>query len=624
MVHYMLRPEVKLYARGQHGETAGGKGIIWSAHYVFNRRFESMRESYTSLLHWCLEHRGPVLVSFALFIAASLCLAGFIGRDFFPTVDSGAMRLHARAPSGTRIESTEMLFADIENEIRQVIPPREIDTIIDNIGLPNGGFNLAFGDTATIGVSDGDILISLKGEDRGPTAEYIGLLRKRLHQRFPDVVFFFEAANITNQILNFGLPAPIDVQVVGRNAAANYPIALQIEEQIARIPGAADVHIHQVVDYPEINLDVDRSKAGQVGLTQKDVSNSLLISLSGSGQVAPTQWLDWRTGVSYSVTVQTPQYRIDSLQALMRTPIVAPFANVNSTTATSLAGTANATNASVGTSPSQASEAYGNPGASSGGPQLLSNLAGVRRGAAPEIINHYNVQPVFDVYANVYGRDLGSVGSAVEKIIAEMTPKLPRGTSIDLRGQITTMENSFYRLGLGFIFAVVLVYLLMAVNFQSWLDPFIILMALPGAMAGIVWILFITQTTFSVPSLMGSIMCIGVATANSILLVVFANDQREEGMDARAAALSAGHTRIRPVLMTAAAMIIGMLPMALGFGEGGEQNAPLGRAVVGGLVLATVTTLFVVPLVYSLLRKKTPVDYERRIVEEEHEYLRDL
>ena len=413
------------------------------------------------------------------------------------------------------------------------------------------------------------------------------------------------------------------MQVVGRNAAVNYPIALQLEEQIAKIPGAADVHIHQVVDYPEIDVDVDRSKAGQVGLTQKDVSGSLLISLSGSGQIAPTQWLDWRTGVSYSVTVQTPQYRINSLDTLMRTPIATPFTSLNSTTATSLAGSANATNSSVGSGPSQASEAYGNPGAAGGGPQMLSNLAGVRRNVAPEIINHYNVQPVFDVYANVDRRDLGAVGSAVEKIIAQTTPKLPRGTTIDLRGQITTMENSFYRLGLGFIFAVVLVYLLMAVNFQSWLDPFIILMALPGAMAGIVWILFITQTTFSVPSLMGSIMCIGVATANSILLVVFANDQREEGMDARAAALSAGHTRIRPVMMTATAMIIGMLPMALGFGEGGEQNAPLGRAVVGGLVLATVTTLFVVPLVYSLLRKKAPVDYERKIVEEEHEYLRD-
>ena len=623
MVHYMLRPEVKLYARGQHGETAGGKGIIWKVHYVFNRRFEAMRESYTVLLDWCLKHRGPVLGGFAVFVAASLCLAVFIGRDFFPTVDSGAMRLHARAPSGTRIEATEMMFADIENEIRQVIPAREIGTIIDNIGLPNGGFNLAFGDTATIGVSDGDILISLKPEEHGSTAEYTGLLRKRLRQRFPDMVFFFEAANITNQILNFGLPAPIDVQVVGRNAAANYPIALELEEQIARIPGAADVHIHQVVDYPEINLDVDRSKAGQVGLSQKDVSGSLLISLSGSGQIAPTQWLDWRNGVSYSVTVQTPQYRIDSLDALLRTPIAVPFTSLNSTTPTSLAGTAYATDSSVGSGPSQASAAYGNPGAAAGGPQLLSNLTAVRRGAAPEIVNHYNVQPVFDVYANVDRRDLGSVGSAVEKIIAQMTPKLPRGTTIDLRGQITTMESSFYRLGLGFIFAVVLVYLLMAVNFQSWLDPFIILMALPGAMAGIVWMLFLTQTTFSVPSLMGSIMCIGVATANSILLVVFANDQREEGLDARAAALSAGHTRIRPVMMTANAMIIGMLPMALGFGEGGEQNAPLGRAVVGGLVLATVTTLFVVPLVYSMLRTKTPVDYERRIVEEEHEYLRE-
>jgi multidrug efflux pump subunit AcrB len=370
-------------------------------------------------------------------------------------------------------------------------------------------------------------------------------------------------------------------------------------------------------------VNVDRSKAGQVGLTQRDVSNSLLISLSGSGQIAPTQWLDFKTGVSYFVTVQTPQYRVDSMDSLMHTPIAAPFTNVNTTTATSLAGAANAASSFVGAGPSQSSTAYGNPGAAQGGPQLLSNLAGVGRGVAPEIVNHYNVQPVFDIYANLDRRDLGAVGGAVEKIVDRMSAKLPRGTTLDIRGQITTMESSFYRLGLGMAFAVVLVYLLMAVNFQSWLDPFIILMALPGAMAGIVWMLFVTQTTFSVPSLMGAIMCIGVATANSILLVVFANDQREEGMDARSAALSAGHTRIRPVLMTASAMIIGMLPMALGMGEGGEQNAPLGRAVIGGLVLATLTTLFIVPLVYSMLRKKAPVDYERRIVEEEHEYLRD-
>jgi multidrug efflux pump subunit AcrB len=622
MVHYMLRPEVKLYAQGEHGETAGGKGLIWKAHYIFNRRFELMRASYTSLLHWSLDHRGPVLACFGLFVAGSLTLAMFIGRDFFPTVDSGQMRLHARAPSGTRVERTEIIFADIEREIRNIIPPKEIDTIIDNIGIPNSSYNLAFGDSPTIGPGDGDILISLNPEYHGPTAEYTARLRKRLHEKFPDVTVFFEAANITNQILNFGLPAPIDVQVVGRNADANYKIADKLRSQIAAIPGAADVHIHQVIDYPEIRVNVDRGKAGMVGLTQKDVTNSMLISLSGSAQVAPTQWLDWSTGVSYFVAVQTPQYRMNSVAELMSTP-VAPGAAFTSSTPTSLAGTSNAGDAGVSGGPNQASQAYGNPGAAAGGPQLLSNMAELTRGVAPEIINHYNVQPVYDVFANVSGRDLGGVGSAVEKLVAQAQEKLPRGTTIDMRGQVSTMESSFYRLGLGMIFAVVLVYLIMAVNFQSWLDPFIILMALPGALAGIVWILFLTQTTFSVPSLMGSIMCIGVATANSILMVVFANDQREEGMDARSAALSAGHTRIRPVIMTASAMIIGMLPMALGLGEGGEQNAPLGRAVIGGLVMATITTLFVVPLVYSLLRTKPPVDYERRIVEEEHEYLRD-
>jgi multidrug efflux pump subunit AcrB len=621
MVHYMLRSEVKLYALGEHAE--GGAGLIWRAHYIFNRRFELMRASYTSLLHWCLDHRIPLLSGFFLFVAASLCLAPFVGRDFFPTVDSGAMRLHVRAPSGTRLENTEQVFAAVENEIRQVVPAREIENIIDNIGLPNGSTNLAFGDVPTLGVSDGDILISLKAEDHGSTAEYTDRLRRRLHEKFPDVVFFFEAANITNQILNFGLPAPIDVQVLSRNAASNYEIARQIAEKVTLIPGAADVHIHQVVDYPVININVDRSKAGQVGLTQRDVATSLLISLASSGQIAPTQFLDWRTGVSYNVAVQTPQYRMNSMAALLRTPVSVPFNSVNTSTSTSTAGSANPTNAGVGAGPNQASAAYGNPGAATSGPQLLSNMVSVGRSVAPLIVNHYNVTPVMDVYANVDRRDLGSVGAGVEKIVAEMTPKLPRGTTVDVRGQLLTMQTSFYRLGLGMAFAVVLVYLLMAVNFQSWLDPFIILMALPGALAGIVWMLFITQTTFSVPSLMGSIMCIGVATANSILLVVFANDQREEGMDARSAALSAGHTRIRPVIMTATAMIMGMLPMALGMGEGGEQNAPLGRAVIGGLLLATLTTLFVVPMVYSLLRKLPPVDYERRIVEEEHEYLRD-
>jgi multidrug efflux pump subunit AcrB len=623
MVHYMLRPEVKLYAQGSHGETSGGKGIIWRVHYLFNRRFELMRASYSSLLHWCLDHRAPVLIAFALFVVASLSLAEFIGRDFFPTVDSGQMRLHARAPSGTRIEKTEVIFADIEREIRNVIPQREIRNIIDNIGIPNGGFNLAFGDATTIGAGDGDILVALDPENHGPTAEYTDRLRKRLHQKFPDVTIFFEAANITNQILNFGLPAPIDVQVLGRSTAANYQIARDLEAAIIKIPGAADVHVHQVVDYPEIDINVDRDKAGQVGLTQKDISNSVLVSLSSSSQTAPTQFLDWRTGVSYFVAVQTPQYRLDSLNAVMHTPIMPSQGAINSSTATSMAGTANAGITTVGAGPLQNSLAYGNPGAAGAGPQLLSNVAGVSRSLAPEIVNHYNTQPVFDVYANIDRRDLGAVGDAVEKLVDKASTKLPRGTSIVVRGQYLTMQTSFFRLSIGIIFAVVLVYLLMAVNFQSWLDPFIILMALPGAMAGIVWMLFLTQTTFSVPSLMGSIMCIGVATANSILMVVFANDMREEGMDSRSAALAAGHTRIRPVIMTASAMIIGMLPMALGLGEGGEQNAPLGRAVIGGLLVATLTTLFVVPMVYSMLRTKPPVDHERRIVEEEHEYLRD-
>ena len=618
MVHYMLKPEVKLYALGAHGETAGGTGFIWRVHYLFNRRFEMMRSSYTSLLHWSLDHRAPVLIGFVLFVAASLTLSLMVGRDFFPYVDSGQMRLHAIAPTGTRIEETEVLFSKIDDEIRRVIPPREIDTIIDNIGVPFGGFNLAFGDSTTMGSGDGDILISLKADEHAPTAAYTDQLRKHLKKKFPDVTFFFEAANITNQILNFGLPAPIDLQVVGRDPH-NYQIAQALAARIARIPGAADVHVHQIVDYPELRINVDRNKAGQLGLQQRDVSNSLLISLSSNGQIAPNEWLNWNNGVSYAMAVQTPQYRVDSLAALMRTPISPPLANIATTTPYSQTGTAGASNSSIGNAPSQNSLAYGNPGAAGGSPQLLSNLASVERGTSPEIINHYNVQPVFDVYANVDRRDLGSVGTAVEKIMKEFAPHLPRGTTFDLRGQVTTMETSFYRLGLGMIFAVVLVYLLMAVNFQSWLDPFIILMALPGALAGIVWILFITGTSFSVPSLMGAIMCIGVATANSILMVVFANDQRAEGMDARSAALSAGHTRIRPVVMTALAMIIGMLPMALGFGEGGEQNAPLGRAVIGGLLLATVTTLFIVPIVYSLLKKKPPVDFDRRIAEEEQE-----
>jgi multidrug efflux pump subunit AcrB len=618
MVHFLLKQEVDMYRTGEHGESglAEGHPFIWRVHFAFNRKFVRFRAAYTGLLDWALDHRGAVLTGFLVFSLGSLGLVYLVGSDFFPIVDSGQIRLHARAPAGTRIEKTEMIFADIENEIRSVIAPNELDTILDNIGLPNGGFNLGFGDSPSIGVSDGDILISLRKE-HAPSAVYTDRLRKRLHEKFPDLVVFFEAANITNQILNFGLPAPIDVQVTGRDAGPNFKIAQQLQERIARIPGAADVHIHQVVDAPELRINVDRTKAGQLGLTQRDVANSLLISLSGSGQVAPNQWLNWGNGVNYQVLVQTPQYKIDSVDALMRTPVSAGTSAVASNTIGSMAGSSNSGDASTGVSPNQASAAYGNPGTLPSQTQMLSNLATIDHGVATEIVNHYNVQPVFDVYANVDRRDLGGVTSQVEKIMSQT--KVPKATTLMLRGQSRTMQTSFYRLGLGLIAAVVLVYLLMAINFQSWVDPFIILSALPGALAGNLWILFVTQTTFSVPSLMGAIMCIGVATANSILMVVFANDERMEGKGVRAAALSAGFTRLRPVLMTAAAMILGMLPMSLGLGEGGEQNAPLGRAVIGGLLVATVTTLFIVPIVYTYLRKSPPVDHDKRIEEEERE-----
>jgi multidrug efflux pump subunit AcrB len=618
MVHYLLKQEVDMYRHGEHGEGGSSEGHpwIWRVHFAFNRCFERFRGFYTGLLDWALDHRPVVLTGFMVFALGSLGLIALVGSDFFPTIDSGQIRLHARAPAGTRIEKTEMLFAAIEGEIRAVIAPHELDTIVDNIGLPNGGFNIGFGDSPNIGVGDGDILISLT-EDHTPVAQYTDQLRKRLNDKFPDMTFYFEAANITNQILNFGLPAPIDVQVTGRDAGPNFKIAQQLAEKIARIPGAADVHVHQVVDAPQLRVNVDRVKAGQLGLTQRDVSSSLLISLSGSGQVAPNQWLNWGNGVNYQIVVQTPQYKMDSVEALLRTPVSAATNVVVSNTAGSMAGSSSTTNASIGAGPSQASSAYGNPGALPYQTQLLSNLATVDHSFAPEIVNHYNVQPVFDVYANIARRDLGGVTKQVQKIMQET--KIPRTSTLMLRGQAKTMEDSFRRLGLGLIAAVVLVYLLMAVNFQSWVDPFIILSALPGALAGIVWMLFVTQTTFSVPSLMGAIMCIGVATANSILMVVFANDERLEGKGVRAAALSAGYTRLRPVIMTAAAMIIGMVPMSLGLGEGGEQNAPLGRAVIGGLLMATVTTLFIVPIVYSYLRKRPPVDHDKQIEEEERE-----
>jgi multidrug efflux pump subunit AcrB len=618
MVHHLLRSEVAVYHAGGHG----GQGVLWSLHRGVNRRFERLRYRYMGLLNLSLRQRAPVLIGFMVVSLGSLLLVPMVGRDFFPDVDAGTLRLHARTPPGTRIEETELRFADVEQEIRDTLPADEIDTILDNIGIPNAWGSLAQGDVPNIAATDGEILISLNRDRHGPTHEYEAQLRKRLTEKFPDMVFFFEPANITNQILNFGLPAPIDLQVVGTNAAANYQIAQRLRQQIAAIPGAADVHVHQVYEQPQLNLNVDRVKAGQMGLTQRDVTSSMLISLSGNNQVAPSFWLNPANGISYSVGVQTSQYRIDSLDRLLRTPVTAATNSVSETTAGSLAGAAGAGNASVGSPPSGTSQAYGNPGAMTGGSaQLLSNLVDVRRSYGPVIINHYNVAPVFDVYANVDRRDLGSVGADVEKIVQQERSNLPRGSTLTLRGEYDTMRTSFFRLGLGIVFAVILVYLLMAVNFQSWLDPFIILTALPGAMAGILWTLFVTGTTLSVPSLVGAIMSIGVATANSILLVTFANDERVVIPRAREAMLSAGYARIRPVLMTAAAMILGMLPMALALGEGGEQNAPLGRAVIGGLLGATATTLFVVPIIYSYVREKPPANQERRLQQEEAEEL---
>jgi CzcA family heavy metal efflux pump len=578
MADFLLKPEVELYQQGEGGHAVPSGSFFWRVHFFFNAGFIRLRHNYQRALDWCLHHRAVTVVFFALFFLGSMTLLFQVGQDFFPTVDSGQMRLHVRGPSGMRIEETEVLLSQVEASIRRKIPAGELKTILDNIGIPLGGINIAYSDSSSIGSADAEVLISLNPEKHRPTEEYVKLLRRELNAEFPEVTFFFQPANITNQILNFGLPAPIDVQVMSRDKIAAYNVAKQLERQIALIPGTADVHLHQVMDYPELRVNVDRLKAAQLGLTQRDIANSMLISLSSSGQVAPNFWLNPINGVSYSVSVQTPQYRIDSFDALARTPIASPAAR---------------------------------------SPQLLSNLATFERGSSMAVVNHYNVQPVFDVFANVEGRDLGSVGRAVMKILNEAERKLPRGVFLDVRGQMETMESSFTGLGFGLLFAVILVYLLMVVNFQSWLDPFIIMMALPGALSGILWILFVAQTTLSVPSLMGAIMTIGVATANSILLVTFANDQRVYNYTAIAAALSAGVTRMRPVLMTALAMIIGMLPMSLGLGEGGEQNAPLARAVIGGLLLATLTTLFFVPVVYSYLRMQPPKSYESELRQED-------
>ncbi|MEH1885370.1 efflux RND transporter permease subunit [Nostoc sp.] len=547
--------------------TTNKKDWIWQQHEKFNRVFEKFRSWYYDVLTSALNYRRIVFVLFGAFIVSAGVLLPFVGQDFFPQVDGGQFSLHVRALPGTRLEETERIVSQVENVIRQTVPKENLSIILDNIGLPNSGINLTYGyNGATIGPADADILVSLK--ESGSTFAYVKQLRQKLKATFPNYTFFFEPADIVTQILNFGLPAAVDVQISGplKNSKGNFEIAQQIAARMTRVPGAVDVHMQQVVDAPELHLDVDRTEAQQLGMTQRDVANSVLTSLSSSGQAAINQWLDPKKGVSYTLAVQVPQYKIDSIDSLKNMPVG------NGQTA----------------------------------PQLLGNLATVRRDRVMQVVNHYNIQPVFDIYANSSGRDLGGVASDVNRIIADYQKKLPHGSQINIRGQVETMNSSFLGLGFGLVFAIVLVYCLMVVNFQSWLDPLIIMMALPSALAGIVWMLFVTGTTFSVPSLMGAIMSIGVATSNSILMITFANEQRLEGQNAYQAAQAAGYTRLRPVLMTALAMLIGMVPMSLGLGEGGEQNAPLGRAVIGGLSAATVATLIFVPVVYSIFRRQQP------------------
>jgi multidrug efflux pump subunit AcrB len=566
MVHYLLGAEMGRY--GSQGPSPR-RDVFWRVHEGFNGLFERLRRIYGGYLDWALDHKRLVTFGFGGFVALSLVtLFPNLGTDFFPSVDAGQIRFHVRTIPGTRIETTEEIFTRVEAIARSVIPKDELETIIDNVGLPISGLNLSLGDASMISSADGEVLIQLT-ENHHPTPDYVKELRRRFPVDLPHAQVFFLAPDITTQVLNFGLSAPIDVQIAGptTNNEQDYAIAQDLRARIAAIRGAVDVHLAQVVNQPELRMNVDRTEANQEGISQRDVANDALVSLSSSSQVSPNFWLDPKKGVQYLVAVQTPQYRVDTLDALRQMPVHLP---------------------------------------NSPAPQRLGNLASLQRDSTPVNITHYNVLSTFDVQANVQGTDLGSVASAVDRLVSDARAKAPRGTSIVVRGQVESMNASFRGLSYGIIAAVLLVYLLMVVNFQSWLDPVIILMALPGALAGIVWMLFATGTTVSVPALMGAIMSIGVATSNSILMVTFANDQRKVGDDARRAAWLAGITRLRPVLMTALAMILGMLPMSLGLGEGGEQNAPLGRAVIGGLLFATLTTLFFVPVVYSAWRTTPP------------------
>jgi multidrug efflux pump subunit AcrB len=560
MANYLLKPHTHHEADGPPRT----RNPLVRFQRGFEARFERLRRGYRELLSLALAHRPTFVTGFLGFVAVSFLLVPFLGRNFFPSVDAGNILMHVRTQVGTRVEETAGQLADVQKAIRKIIPPEEIETVTDNIGMPISGINMTYNNTGVIGPQDGDIQIKLK-EDHRPTAEHVQALRQQLPRLFPGMTFAFLPADIVSQILNFGAPAPIDLQVRGANIDANFAYANKLLSRIRRIPGIADARIQQSPSAPTFNIDVDRTRAQYVGLTERDVTNSLVVNLAGSSQVAPTYFLNPDNGVSYSIVMQTPQYSIDSLSALQALPITA-----------------------VGNSQSP----------------ILGGIADVKRTSSSAVVSQYDIQSMVQIFATPQGRDLGAVADDIRTLLADTAKDVPKGSSVVLLGQVQTMNSAFSGLLLGLLAAAVLIYLLIVVNFQSWSDPFVIVTALPAALAGIVWMLFTTRTTLSVPALTGAIMCMGVATANSVLIISFARERYEELGDPLLAALEAGFVRFRPVLMTALAMIIGMTPMALGLGEGGEQNAPLGRAVIGGLIFATAATLMFVPVVFSMVHTK--------------------
>jgi multidrug efflux pump subunit AcrB len=559
MANYLLRKHA-VHAGGHESSPPPSRNPLVRMQRAFEGRFERLRLGYRELLAMALRRRLVFVTCFLAFVIGSFALTPYLGRDFFPTVDAGQILMHARSHVGTRVEENAKVFAMIEKAIRQIIPREQLDTIVDNVGMPASGINMTYNNSGTIGTQDGDIQIKLN-ENHRPTAEYVRMLREQLPKRFPGVTFSFLPADIISQILNFGSPAPIDVQIRGPNLDANFAYARTLLRELRHVPGLVDARIQQSLDNPGFAVDVDRTRAAYVGITERDVTNSMVVNLAGSSQVAPTYWLNPANGVNYAIVMQTPQYQVDSLNALQNLTITAAGAPT----------------------------------------QTLGAIASIRRIAEPAVYSQYNIMPLVQIYGTTQGRDLGAVAADIRTIIAAKAKSQPAGVQVALVGQTGTMNSAFSGLLFGLLGAIVLIYLLIVVNFQSWGDPFVIVTALPAALAGIVWTLFATQTTLSVPALTGAIMCMGVATANSVLVISFAREQLEQRGDAVAAALEAGFVRFRPVLMTALAMIIGMSPMALGLGEGGEQNAPLGRAVVGGLIFATLATLMFVPVVFSLL-----------------------